>query len=242
MTSPSLAAKNAVVTGAGSGIGRAIATRLAAAAVNVCLLGRTAAKLESVRRELSTLPITVHTLAIDLDRDENLSTLRPYLEQTFGTLDILVHSAGTIAMSPLSTVSAQELDAQYRVNARAPLLLTQSLLPLLTAVRGQIVFINSSLGVRTKERAGAYAASKHALKAIADTLRAEVNASGVRVLSVFPGNTATEMQQQICRELGQAYKPESMLLPDDVATAVVNALMLPPTAELTDLHLRSALK
>jgi NADP-dependent 3-hydroxy acid dehydrogenase YdfG len=238
----SLAGRNAVITGAGSGIGRAIAVRLVESGVNVFLMGRTAAKLESVRDGLRTLPAAVHTLAVDLDRDENLLTIRAHVERTFDRLDILVHSAGVIAMAPLSQVSAQELDLQYRTNARSPLLLTQSLLPLIAPAHGQIVFINSSLGVRTKEHAGAYAASKHALKAIADTLRAELNPSGVRVLSVFPGNTATEMQQQVCRELEQAYRPENMLQPDDVATAVVHALMLPATAELTDLHVRPARK
>lgn len=239
----SLAGRNAVITGAGSGIGRAIAVRLVESGVNVFLMGRTAAKLESVRAGLRTLPpAAVHTLAVDLDRDENLLTIRAHVERTFDRLDILVHSAGVIAMAPLSQVSAQELDSQYRTNARSPLLLTQSLLPLIAPAHGQIVFINSSLGVRTKEHAGAYAASKHALKAIADTLRAELNPSGVRVLSVFPGNTATEMQQQVCRELEQTYRPENMLQPDDVATAVVHALMLPPTAELTDLHVRPARK
>lgn len=145
-------------------------------------------------------------------------------------------------MDLLAEVSLADFDRHYRVNVRAPLLLTQLLLPLLRAARGQIVFINSSLGVRTKERAGAYAASKHALKALADTLRMEVNADGIRVLSVFPGNTATPMQAQICQALGQPYEPAHLLQPDDVAVAVRDALTLAPTAELTDLHIRPARK
>lgn len=242
MNNSSLLGRTALITGAGGGIGRAIAMRLAACGAHLCLVGRTSAKLESLRAELRAPELTISTLTCDFDREENVIALRPLVERAFARLDILIHGAGAIAMAPLSRVSMSELDLQYRVNVRAPLLLTQSLLPLITAARGQIVFINSSLGVRTKEQAGAYAASKHALRAIADTLRAEINSSGVRVLSVYPGNTATEMQQQICRELGQEYRPENMLAPDDVAAAIVHALTLPPTAELTDLHIRPARK
>lgn len=159
-----------------------------------------------------------------------------------GGLDVLIHAAGVIALSPLATVSPAEMDRHYRINVRAPLLLTQSLLPLLRSATGQIVFINSSVGVRSKEQTGAYAASKHALKAVADTFRMELNADGIRVLSVFPGNTATPMQQQICATLGKSYAPQAMLQPDDVALAVVDALLMPRTAEITDIHLRPALK
>lgn len=242
MNNSSLLGRTALITGAGGGIGRAIALRLAACGVHLCLVGRTSAKLESLRAELHAPQLTISALACDFDREENVIALRPLVERAFARLDILIHGAGAIAMAPLSRVSMSELDLQYRVNVRAPLLLTQSLLPLITAARGQIVFINSSLGVRTKEQAGAYAASKHALRAIAGTLRAEINSSGVRVLSVYPGNTATEMQRQVCRELGQEYRPENMLPPDDVAATVVHALTLPPTAELTDLHIRPAHK
>ncbi len=242
MNNSSLLGRTALITGAGGGIGRAIARRLAACGAHLCLVGRTSAKLESLRAELRAPELTISTLTCDFDREENVIALRPLVERAFSRLDILIHGAGAIAMAPLSRLPMSELDLQYRVNVRAPLLLTQSLLPLITAAGGQIVFINSSLGVRTKEQAGAYAASKHALKALADTLRAEINPTGVRVLSVYPGNTATEMQRQVCREFGQEYRPENMLQPDDVAAAVVHALTLPPTAELTDLHIRPARK
>ncbi|MFL6646974.1 MAG: SDR family oxidoreductase [Sulfurifustaceae bacterium] len=231
-----------LITGAGSGIGRAIARHLAAVGARLCVVGRTASALESLCEELRSLPTTVHAVVCDLDQDDDVRRIRHHVEGNFGGLDILVHSAGVIAMESLDEVSLAEFDRHYRINVRAPLLLTQVLLPLLRATRGQIVFVNSSLALRTKERAGAYAASKHALKALADTLRMEVNAAGVRVLSVFPGNTATPMQARICRSLGQTYRPEQMLQPDDIAVAVRDALALPPTAELTDLHIRPARK
>lgn len=238
MVSSSLSGLTAVVTGAGGGIGRAIATRLAAGGARLCLIGRTRARLMSVASELAATD--VHVLDGDLNQDDDLRALSADVVRSFPQLDVLVHCAGTIALAPLESTAREDFDRQYRVNVRAPLLLTQALLPRIRAARGQIVFINSSLGVRTKERAGAYAASKHALKAVADTLRSEIQASGVRVLSVFPGNTATAMQQQVCRDLSLAFVPEAMLQPDDVAAAVVNALTLPPTAALTDLHILPA--
>lgn len=228
----------AVITGASGGIGRAIALRLAADGAQLCLIGRSPGKLEALRAALAPSQTTIHTLCCDLDKEDDLRELPSAVAQVFPRLDVLIHAAGAIATAPLASVAPADLDRQYRVNVRAPVLITQSLLAPLQAARGQIVFINSSLGLRTKERAGAYAATKHALKAIADTLRMEVNASGVRVLSVFPGNTATGMQEQVCREFGAPYDPASMLRPDDVAAAVVNALMLPRSAELTDLHIR----
>lgn len=237
-----LQGKRALITGAGSGIGRAVARALAAAGVHLCVAGRTASKLESLRAELGSFPITVHAALCDLDQEDDVRRIRRHVESHFQSLDILIHSAGVIEMGLLAEVSPAEFDRHYRVNVRAPLLLTQTLLPLLRAARGQIVFINSSLGVRTKERAGAYAASKHALKALADTLRMEINATGIRVLSVFPGNTATPMQAQLSRALDQQYEPQQMLQPDDVAAAIRDTLALPPTAELTDLHIRPARK
>lgn len=242
MNTSSLAGRSAVITGAGSGIGRAIALRLAERGVGLCLVGRTPAKLEALRSELASTRAILRILPGDLDKDDDVLALRPQIERFFDRLDILVHSAGVITLAPLTTVSMADVDAQYRVNVRAPLLLTQSLLPLIARACGQVVFINSSLGVHIKEHAGAYAASKHALKALADTLRAEINPTGVRVISVFPGNTATAMQEQVCRQAGKPYDPDAMLRPDDVAAAVVDALALPPTAEVTDLHIRPAQK
>jgi NADP-dependent 3-hydroxy acid dehydrogenase YdfG len=101
--------------------------------------------------------------------------------------------------------------------------------------RGQVVFINSLAGLSARELQGPYAATKHALKAIAESLRAEVKAEGMRVLSVFLGKTATPMQEYVHRVEGIEYHPERLLQPEDVAAAVLSALNLPRTAEVTDL-------
>jgi NADP-dependent 3-hydroxy acid dehydrogenase YdfG len=102
-----------------------------------------------------------------------------------------------------------------------------------------VVFVNSSAGFHPA-RAGwaAYSASKHALRALADGLRDEVNRQGVRVITIFPGRTATAMQEEVHRYEGRDYDPERFLQPRDVAAAVLSSLALPRTAEVTDLHIR----
>jgi NADP-dependent 3-hydroxy acid dehydrogenase YdfG len=223
-----------LVTGAGSGIGRAIALELAAAGADVHVAGRRRSALEGTAGLVRDGRITVHPA--DLTDDEQLAGLaRELLEEG---LDVLVHSAGAYARGPLELAPVDALDRLYRVNVRAPFVLTQALLPALKASRGQIVFINSTAGLAAPAEVGQYAASKHALKALADALRDEINPEGVRVLSVYPGRTATETQAAIHELEGRDYVPEALMQPEDVAATVVTALTLPRTAELTDLRVR----
>ena len=141
-------------------------------------------------------------------------------------------------MGPIEHASVMELDNLYRINVRAPYALTKALLPAVRASHGQIVFINSSVGLVARASVAAYAASKHALKAIADSLRSEVNADGVRVITVYPGRTATPQQQKIHNLEGKQYEPGRLLQPEDVAKAILNALAMPRTAEVTDISIR----
>jgi NADP-dependent 3-hydroxy acid dehydrogenase YdfG len=108
--------------------------------------------------------------------------------------------------------------------------------------RGQVVFINSSSALTAKPSSAQYDATKHALKAVADSLRGEVNQLGIRVLSVYLGRTATEMQERIHILEGRPYRPDLLLQPEDVASVVINALSLPDTAEVTDIHIRPMIK
>ncbi len=222
----------AVVTGASSGIGKAIALALGAQGATLCLLGR----------NVNALPIAAPQVAkfmVDLAEETQIHEVVAAVQQEFGAVDILVHSAGMFVAHRLEAGAPAEFDLQYRVNVRAPYLLTQAFLPMLLKRRGQIVFINSSV-VRHVPRAGIsqYAATKAALKAVADSLRNEVNPAGVRVLSAFVGRTATPMQAAIHKAEGKEYRPERLLQPEDVASVVINALRLPRTAEVTDIDIR----
>ncbi len=228
----------AVVTGASSGIGKAIALGLAAQEAALCLVGRNLKTLEIVAESARAIASNIKSYQVDLTKDDIIQKLKTYLQRDFGYVDILIHCAGVFSMGSLECASIEDLDWQYKTNVRVPYLLTQTLLPMIKSRRGQIVFINSSVGLSARANVGQYAATKHALKAIADSLRAEVNASGIRVLSIYPGRTATPMQASICKMEGKPYNPERFMQPEDVAEVVINALTLPRSAEVTDIHIR----
>src|SRR5262245_11459316 len=205
--------------------------------MQVCIVGRRRERLDQfVARACAANRVL--TYQADLSRDEDLSRLIAALQGDLQRLDVLVHSAGAIATAPLVSASLGDFDRQYRTNVRAPYALTQAMLPKLRACQGQIVFINSSAGLNTEHNVAAYAASKHALKAVADGLRNEVNSEGIRVITVYPGRTATEMQAGIHASEGRKYQPENLVQPSDIASVVLNALALPRSAEVTDIRIR----
>lgn len=234
MSAAPLAGQTAIITGASRGIGRAIAHELARAGMALCLLGRDESALQTVAAEVA--PADVQLFPVDLADDDALARTLERL-RLLGRIDVLVHNAALYEMGEVQSVSVETLDALYRVNLRAPFVITQALLPPLIASKGQIVFVNSSLGVNAMPRRSQYAATKHALKGFADSLRGEVNSQGVRVISVYPGKTATDMQAAIHAFDSRDYQPETLLQPADVAQAVAGALALPRTAEVTDLHI-----
>jgi NADP-dependent 3-hydroxy acid dehydrogenase YdfG len=232
----------AVITGASSGIGQAIALGLAAQGATLCLVGRRLDTLEAVVARAQEVAPLARSYQADLTLDADLQRLAAQLQSDFSHVDLLVHSAGDISLGRVKSAPVEDLDRQYRINVRAPYALTQALLPMLRLRRGQIVFINSSAGLNARAGVSQYAATKHALKAIADSLRQEVNADGLRVLSVYPGRTATPLQAAVHEMEGKAYHPERLIQPQDVAVVVINALNLPRSAEVTDINIRPLTK
>src|SRR5207302_1143946 len=156
----------AVVTGAGSGVGKAIAIALAGEGATLCLVGRRLEALEAVAATALLTSSRVRCYRADITMDKDITDLAARVRQDMG-------------------------------------------------------------GV------GYYAATKHALKALADSLREEVNADGVRVLSVFIGNTATPMQAAMHEMEGRPYEPARFIQADDVAEMVISALSVAPSAEVT---------
>jgi len=231
--------KTAVVTGASSGIGESIAFALAGNGVNLCLLGRDEFRLERARAQLEEMHAGVQIYTCDLASVENIHSVAKEITRSVPGIDILVHSAGSFLMKRLEETSEEEFDSHFSVNTRAPFLLTKLLLPLIEKTKGQIVFLNSSVAHQeSRENLSAYTASKYALRAIADSLRAEVNPGGVRVLSIYPGRTATAMQEEIFRMENREYEKDQLLQPEDVARSIIDALALPGTAEVTDIFIR----
>lgn len=232
----------ALVTGASQGIGKAISLALAAAGAVLCLVGREPQKLAAVREKMHATTPQVFTYRADLTVDGDLQELCSGVKHDVRRLDILVHCAGLYSMAPMEQAPPEEFDALYRANVRVPYALTRALLPLLRAARGQVVFINSTVGLQARAKVGQFAATQHALKAIADSLRQEVNEDGIRVLSVYPGRTATPRQAIIFQMEGRNYEPHLLMQAEDVASMVIQALCLPRTAEVTEIHMRPLVK
>jgi short-subunit dehydrogenase len=224
-----------LVTGASSGIGRAIARDLVDRGAHLWAVGRHRDLLESALAGCAAG--AAETIEADLGADESLAGLCR-LAASLPELDVLVHAAGVIHLAPFGRATAAQFDEQYRVNLRAPYLLTQAALPALRRRRGQVAFINSTATHYAGRDAAQYAATKSGLRAVADGLRGEVNAEGIRVLTVYVGRTATPMQAAVHAHEGRPWRPEALMQPADVSAAVIAALTLPSTAELYELSVR----
>jgi short-subunit dehydrogenase len=223
-----------LIAGASGGIGAAVAERLHDSGHDLILSGRSAERIEATARRLSG-GASVRVLPLDLS-DPRL--IAPSLDEVeIPPLDGLVHSAGVVQLGAVADTYADAWIHQLLVNTAAPAELTRLLLPAVRAARGHVIFVNSGSGLFTRAEWGAYAASKHALRALADTLRAEE--PDIRVTSVYPGRTATEMQRQVREQEGGDYDPAEYMSAATVAQTIVNALETPRDATITDLSIRS---
>jgi NADP-dependent 3-hydroxy acid dehydrogenase YdfG len=228
----------ALVTGASSGIGLAISLALARLGATVWMTAR--------RREILAAAATadgdLRPLAVDLEADGAAAKVCGMLAAVDAELDILVHCAGTILLGDVREASAGDFDSQYRGNLRGPFALTQAFLPLLSVSGGDIVFVNSTACLQPRRGVAQFAATQAALRAFADSLRDEVNDDGIRVLSIFPGRTATPRQARLHEIEGHDYVPERLMQPDQIASMVAAALQLTRTAEVTEIVMRPSLK
>ncbi|WP_328605425.1 SDR family oxidoreductase [Amycolatopsis sp. NBC_00345] len=219
----------ALVTGASRGIGAAVAHQLAPTH-RLLLGGRDEVALAKVAAELPG----AQPWPVDLT---DPGALAEATSRIVG-LDVLVHSAGAAQLGAVADSPADVWRANFEVNVVAVAELTRLLLPALRAARGHVVVINSGAGRSARAGWGPYAASKFAARAFADTLREEEGPNGLRVTSIYPGRTDTEMQQGVVAHEGGEYDPAKYLRPDSVATAVVTAVSASPDAHLTELVLR----
>ncbi|ULH15838.1 SDR family oxidoreductase [Deinococcus sp. KNUC1210] len=217
-----------LITGATGGIGVALAHVLHRH--QLILAGRNAAKLAALCAELPDAA----PLLLDLTRPETFADALVGL----GRVTNVIHNAGTVELGMLAEQSHEIWTRTLTINTVAPAELTGLLLPRIRAERGSVVFINSGAGLRANAGWSSYAASKFALRAIADALREEEAASGLRVISVFPGRTDTPMQRKVRTQEGQSYDPDAFMRPETVAEAVCYALQAPRDAVISDLTIR----
>ncbi|MDD7961441.1 SDR family oxidoreductase [Microbacterium thalli] len=222
-----------LITGAGSGIGLAIARRLDGRGDRLILVGRSRARAD----ELAALLPGSHGVAADLRHPDSFADALAAADLP-GAIDTVIHGAGIVELGPVGKLRPSAWIDQLTVNLVAAAELTRLTLPAVRAARGQVLFVNSGAGLTAHPDWSAYAASKHGLKALADALRGEEATHGVRVTTVYPGRTATPMQEEVHRQEGRAYDPAAFIDPESVATTVLAALDLPRDALVPDVSVR----
>jgi short-subunit dehydrogenase len=220
-----------LVTGAGSGIGAVLTDRLVERGDDLVLLARSTERAHDLRSDVPGATVLVADLS-DADAVERLSGQLP------DRLDSVVHAAGVVDLGPVADLSTAVWQEQLAVNVVGPAVLTRITLPALRAARGTVVFVNSGAGLSASPQWSAYAASKHALRALADALRGEEQEYGVRVSTIYPGRTATPMQQKVHHQEGRDYSADDWIDPATVAGAILHVLDLAPDATISDLTVR----
>ena len=213
----------ALITGAGGGLGSAIAAALAPTHT-LLLAGRPSKRLDDVAARLGG-----SVVALDL---ADTSTLPDIPD----ALDVLVHNAGVAFPDLFVESRINDWRTTFEVNVIGPVALTHALLPALRRAKGQVIFVNSGAGLNVLAGMASYSASKFALRAFADSLRAEEPT--LRVTSVHPGRVATAMQCQLIEFEGGKYDPKHFLRPETVARAIADIVATPPDGHVHQIVIR----
>jgi NADP-dependent 3-hydroxy acid dehydrogenase YdfG len=239
-----LSGKTALVTGASSGIGRAAAIALARAGAQVSLVARRADRLAEVAAQIEAGGGKALARAADVTREEQAAQAVRDTVGHFGGLDILVNAAGMTQTGKVENGVLDDWRYVFELNFWAGLYTARAAIPALKTGGGDIVNISSTAGRRAVGATfGPYAASKFALTAFNESLRAEVTLAGIRVSIIEPGATATEVHEAIKDEkvretTRQHLHKDGALQPEDVAAAIVFVVSLPPRVNVSQLMIR----
>lgn len=223
--------KVAVVTGAGSGIGEAIATLLHEEGVKVILAGRNKDKLQNVANQLARDSVKV--VPTDVTKKEEVDELIKIAQQTFGGLDIVINSAGQMLSSKITDYQVDEWDSMIDVNIKGTLYTAQAALPtMLEQSSGHLINIASISGFEVTKSSTIYSATKAAVHTITQGLEKELAKTGVKVTSISPGMVDTAITA--------AYNPtdRKKLEPQDIAEAVLYALTQPKHVNVNEITVR----
>jgi NAD(P)-dependent dehydrogenase (short-subunit alcohol dehydrogenase family) len=229
-----LGGASALVTGAGRGIGRAVALALAREGVAVTAVARTASELDSLVAEIVRAGGRAAAHAGDLTSPAVCAAAVAHAREAHGRLQILVNNAGIGARRPVAQTTDEEWDRLLAVNLSAPFRLTRAALPQLTDGGGHVFMISSLAGSNPIEGMAAYCASKAALDHFARCLMLEVRQQGVKVTTIAPGSVDTTF--------GGGASPDAswMLRAEDVAEAVLDLLRARDGAHLSRVEMRPA--
>ncbi len=218
--------KTAIITGAGKGIGKAIAVQLAKEGVNLGLTARTSSDLESLRAELeSTYSVKVFTAAADIAKRGSAEQAVESLIGSLGSLDILINNAGIAQFGTVVDMEPELWESIIQTNLMGTYYVTRAALPtMLAQASGSIINISSTAGERGFATGSAYCASKHAVLGFTEALMQEVRKSNIRVTAFTPSTVNTELAANAGLKIGDE---DRMMQPEDVADLVLAALKLP---------------
>ena len=230
--------KTALITGATSGIGRATAHEFAKQGINLVLCGRRQQRLDSVQNALSK-ETNVHTLNFDVrDKAKTFKAIAS-LPKDFQDIDILINNAGNAhGLDPIQTGSIEDWDAMMDINVKGLLYVSKAIIPRMTERKsGQIINIGSSAGKEVYPNGNVYCASKHAVLAITEGMRIDLNPFGIKVSAINPGLVETEFSEvrfKGAKNANNAYIGYKALQAEDVAEVIYFAVSRPAHVNIAD--------
>ena len=231
-----LTGKTALVTGAGRGIGRAIALSLAGEGANVCLVARTKTELERLAEEITRLGRTAIPLVGDVASEDDVRSIVKRVGAECSSLDILVNNAGIGYFSPVIEMKTERFDEMFSVNVRGVFLFTREVLPLMVGQQsGDIVNIASLAGRNSFIGGAGYSATKWALIGFSRSLMLEVRDNNIRVITICPGSVDTSFGDTEARQVKSKGQIPSAA---DIAAVVMNAITMPRHVMVSEIDVR----
>ena len=220
----SLKGKNALITGAGKGIGKAIALALAAEGTNVILLARTAADIEALAAEIKTHNVKALAVTADVADIASVNSAVAKALAEFGSIDILINNAGIGKFGKFLDLSPEEFEQIIKINLFGTYYTTRAVLPgMIEQQSGDIINISSTAGLKGAAATSAYSASKFAVMGLTESLMQEVRKHNIRVTALTPSTVATDMAKDLNLTDGN---PDKVMQPEDVAELIVAQLKL----------------
>lgn len=220
----SLKNKNALITGAGKGIGKAVALALAAEGTNIILLARTKADLEKTAVEVESFGVKAFIVTADISDIKSVNEAVEKALAEFKTIDILINNAGIGKFGKFMDLTPEEFEQIIKVNLMGVYYATRAVLPgMIEQQSGDIVNISSTAGLKGAAATSAYSASKFAVIGLTESLMQEVRKHNIRVTALTPSTVATDMAKDLNLTDGN---PDKVMQPEDVAELIVAQLKL----------------
>ena len=216
--------KNALITGAGKGIGKAVAIALAKEGVNVILMARTQSDLDEVAKEVNALGVKSLTVIADVADITSVNTAVERALGEFKTIDILVNNAGVAAFGKFLELEPVAWENIIKVNLMGTYYVTRAVLPnMIERQTGDIINISSTAGLAGNALTSAYSASKFAVLGLTDSLIQEVRKHNIRVTALTPSTVATNMAKELNLTDGN---PDKVMQAEDMAELIIAQLKL----------------